>query len=182
MKSKIFSLTILISLFVFTTGFIGSCCDEDEEEKARDAEFANIMLKQMENQNKANTNTEIDNTNLADDNEDLVNIFLDDNGVASENRAPEVKNVKIEQLHTNYDDTPHKYLLTAETTDPDEDVLSYSWSTDCGYFVSDTNVWKNTKEWHYDNPGECINATITVQVYDTDNHMTEYTFRPFLED
>ncbi|MFH1598527.1 MAG: hypothetical protein ABIB97_05715 [Patescibacteria group bacterium] len=163
-KSKTFSLIILIGTFVFTAGFIDNCCEDDEEDQQRDAEFANVMLKQMENEN---ANTANENTN-ADEEEPT-------------NQAPEIQGINISQLHQNYPDTPHRYQLTAIVRDPEGDVVSYSWTVDCGYLIQEDpiNVYTNRKEWRYDTPGECVEATITLKVYDSQNNMTPYTLKPF---
>ena len=82
------------------------------------------------------------------------------------NQEPVIEDILVVQLHLNYDDVPHKYFLTALDSDPDENFpLTYAWSIDCGYFVGGSA--SNSVEWHYDIPGECINAQATVTVTDS---------------
>ncbi len=152
MKSKPFSLVILIGIFIFTTGFIGNCCDN-----------------------------EIEVSISVDESLDGTNDNINQNTNESTNLAPVVQGINISQLHANYGDTPHRYQLTAIVRDPEGDVLSYEWIINCGYLIQEDliNTYTNRKEWRYDTPGECAEATITVKVYDTSGNMTPYSLTPF---
>jgi len=70
------------------------------------------------------------------------------------------------QLHQNYEDVPHRYLLSVNASDPENGPLIYNWQINCGYFTGLIN--SSQVEWRYNTPGECIDAVVTVTVKDND--------------
>ena len=81
------------------------------------------------------------------------------------NQNPLIEDIMYTQLHEYYEELPHRYLLTAYASDPDENIpLTYQWSTDCGYFVGD--ITSSSVEWRYDSYGECSGVIITLIVTD----------------
>ena len=82
------------------------------------------------------------------------------------NQKPVITAINITQLHKNYEDIPHKYQLSVVAYDSDNNLpLSYSWSIDCGFIFNSKTL--NPVEWHYNIPGECINAKATVTIIDS---------------
>lgn len=107
---------------------------------------------------------------------DMVLVKVE-NEVAT-NQEPTIEDVLYEQLHENYEDSPHRYTLTAYASDPDENLpLTYEWSINCGYFEGDVN--SSSVEWRYDTPGECIDAEVTVTVIDSQGATDSFTKQLF---
>ena len=158
----VYKIIFLLAIFVFTTGFIGNCGGQNEGKQAMEVGQDNTAL------------------NSADD-LDTGNNNINEDKEQSANQAPMVQGINISQLHANYDDTPHRYQLAVIARDPEGNVISYDWSVDCGYLIQEKpiNPYTNRKEWRYDTPGECVEATITVKVYDTAGNMTLYSLTPF---
>lgn len=89
-----------------------------------------------------------------------------DKSVKTVGQAPAVNSVSYTQLHADYEEVPHRYLLKASASDLEGGKLSYSWTINCGYFVNQSSV--SEIEWRYNTPGECINAVVSVTVKDSD--------------
>lgn len=86
--------------------------------------------------------------------------------------APIIKDIKDTQLHTNYDDKPHRYRLQIVTTKLGD--YRYTWEDiNCGYFVGQKDKEGEYRtqsiEWRYDTPGECVDARVTVKVVGSGN-------------
>ena len=95
--------------------------------------------------------------------------------------------VSAEQLHKNYEDSPHRYRLRvfgdgefkSVFDDPDVNVR---FVLPCGYFVNSklqkvdivfvdkkgtlSDDFGDAVEWRYNIPGECAEALITIQITD----------------
>ena len=87
--------------------------------------------------------------------------------VRAQDTAPIIKKIKNTQLHINYNDKPHRYLLELITTKTGD--YRYTWENiNCGYFVGKKDKEgehrDKTIEWRYDTPGECVDARVTVKV------------------
>lgn len=92
--------------------------------------------------------------------------------------TPIINSFDWKQLHEDYSETPHRYLLLVDATEPTRQSLTYTWRVDCGYFVPPpfSSQFKvlgkrllvrgidNEVEWRYDEPGECVDAQITIDV------------------
>jgi hypothetical protein len=166
---KIRILVFLACLVILLTGADGCCPKEAEEEVDK-------FLKNEASKRNININSEIKTEN--------INGFI--------NYPPEISGLQYTQIHLTYEETPHKYKLTATASDPnEEDLLHYYWGADCGYFPFQEEksqgieedlkgyTTDNTVEWWYDEPGECLEAKITVWVQDffgQEVHLTKKIF------
>lgn len=92
-------------------------------------------------------------------------------------KPPKIQSFSYTQLHKNYDESPHRYVLSVVAKDPQNQKLKYSWQITCGYFVVDPDTKRqfadydkqrlavgplSSAEWRYDTPGECENAIVTI--------------------
>ncbi|MFH1375209.1 MAG: hypothetical protein ABIH35_00900 [Patescibacteria group bacterium] len=97
--------------------------------------------------------------------------------ISEKNQNPVISGIEVTQVHQSYDDIPHVYRVSAAASDPEGADLSYEWLTGCGYIVGAEN--QATIEWHYDVPGECIAAKITVKVSDPAGNSVSLTQNAF---
>jgi hypothetical protein len=147
------AILILFALIMLTGA--GRCCPGPEE-----SENENVTSGTNQNVNKnTNQGTASDET--------------------TDNKSPVVTDITVTQLHKTYEELPHKYQLRAIAQDPEGEALTYQWSVDCGYFPGSTNDESNITYWYYDQPGECINATVTVYVYDVWGARATMSLKPF---
>lgn len=101
-----------------------------------------------------------------------VLVFFRVGSVYAQEAPPMVRSIKVIQLHTDYNEKPHRYsleIITAKAGD-----YQYTWeSVSCGYFVgqkSNQGEYRDrTIEWRYDTPGECEEARLTIVVKATGN-------------
>lgn len=91
--------------------------------------------------------------------------------------SPKVDSVNNKQLHGSYEETPHKYKLYAVVSNKGDGRLTYTWKINCGYFVGPTNG--SEVEWHYDTPGECVDAVVTVAVANSAGGRSEKNHKVF---
>ncbi len=82
----------------------------------------------------------------------------------STGRPPVIERIDNTQMHSSYEETPHRYLLKAAASDPEGGKLTFVWKINCGYFVGSANDAQI--EWRYDTPGECVDAVVNVVVKD----------------
>lgn len=90
---------------------------------------------------------------------------------------PKIEGISYTQLHTDYEESPHRYYLDVQAIDPENGPLSFIWSINCGFFVGPTDGAR--VEWHYKTPGECINAVVTIKAKDNQDLTAEKTQKVF---
>lgn len=98
-----------------------------------------------------------------------------------------IEKVIAEQLHKNYEDSPHRYTIrvfgdAAFQSVFDDPEVNVRFVMPCGYFVNSKGQkvspifldregklrddFGDTAEWRYTIPGECAEAFITIQIVD----------------
>lgn len=86
-------------------------------------------------------------------------------------RKADPKQIVSQQLHKSFTDSQHRYRLTVEGKNLDNNPISYSWSTNCGRFYeggrgpNSRYLGKQSVVWGYEYPKEdCTEALIRVTV------------------
>jgi len=82
---------------------------------------------------------------------------------SEEQKHPIIGEIIWQEIHKTYEEVPHKYDLLVDVIDPtNSGSLIYDWSINCGYWVEPTD--SNKARWHYDIPGECVDAVVALTV------------------
>jgi len=104
--------------------------------------------------------------------------FILQSAFSQEQKHPIIGEITWQEIHKTYEEIPHKYDLFVDIIDPTNGgSLIYDWSINCGYWFGSTN--SDRVRWHYDIPGECVDAIVTLTVINSADAKTlrkQYVF------